>query len=248
MNIYPALDLLDGNCVRLRKGDFDQKTTYSNDPLTLIRSFEEAGAQFLHLVDLSGARDPSQRQTKVIRELVSESKLKIQCGGGIRTREDVAILLDCGVERVVIGSITVSNRALVKSILHEFGPNRITLAIDVVRVKQEFFVAVNGWKNVTDTRAIDLVREYRELVERVLCTDIQLDGMMMGPNVQLYENFLRDFPELDFQASGGMSRLEDLDKLSAVGIRSAVVGKAIYEGTLDLCEALSRFRGGVRAY
>jgi phosphoribosylformimino-5-aminoimidazole carboxamide ribotide isomerase len=152
------------------------------------------------------------------------------------------------VERVVIGSITVSNRALVKSILHEFGPNRITLAIDVVRVKQEFFVAVNGWKNVTDTRAIDLVREYRELVERVLCTDIQLDGMMMGPNVQLYENFLRDFPELDFQASGGMSRLEDLDKLSAVGIRSAVVGKAIYEGTLDLCEALSRFRGGVRAY
>ena len=228
MNIYPAIDLLDGKCVRLKKGDFEQKTVYSDHPETLVQFFEDTGAKSLHLVDLSGAKDPLHRQISLIRKLVKQSSLQIQSGGGVRSIDDVKALLDCGVERVVLGSIAATNPDLTCQILQEFGGERITLAIDVIPRGKEYFIAINGWKTTTQTRAIDLISQYLQTtkIDRILCTDISLDGM-----IQL-------FPNIDFQASGGITVANDIQQLARVGVRSLVVGKAIYEGTLDLKEIL----------
>jgi phosphoribosylformimino-5-aminoimidazole carboxamide ribotide isomerase len=242
MIIYPAIDLLDGNCVRLVKGDFEQKTIYSNDPLTMAKTFESAGAKALHLVDLSGAKDPSKRQLDIISKLVTQSSMKIQSGGGVRTRQDVASLIESGVDRVVIGSVAVSDPALVSAILKEFGPAKITLALDVVLTDGAFLIAVNGWKTVTQTKVTDLITYYQTQLPlaRVLCTDISKDGMMEGPNVNLYKTLMKEFPTIDFQASGGISSMNDLKALESAGVKSAVVGKAIYEGAISLTEVFKR--------
>jgi phosphoribosylformimino-5-aminoimidazole carboxamide ribotide isomerase len=240
MMIYPAIDLLDGKCVRLKKGDFEQKTVYSDHPATLAQTFAEAGAKALHLVDLSGAKDPTQRQFSLIRNLVAQSSLRVQCGGGIRSLADVKALLDCGVERAVIGSIAATNVELTRQILQEFGAERITLAIDVVPQAHEYLIAINGWKTTTPLRAIDLIRDYltTSKIDRILCTDISLDGMMIGPNIRLYQELIQLFPTIDFQASGGITVAHDVNQLAQVGVRSLVIGKAIYEGTIDLKEML----------
>ena len=250
MIIYPAIDLLDGQCVRLIKGDFEQKTVYSSNPQSLVQTFETAGAKALHLVDLSGAKNPAERQLPLIRSLVKLTRLKIQCGGGIRSSEDVKTLLDVGVDRVVLGSIAVSKPELLKNIVREFGPDRITLAMDVAKKGDDYFIAINGWKTITSVRAIDLISDFQRSVSpsRILCTDIGMDGMMQGPNVELYRSFNGLFPRIEFQASGGVSKIEDLRALEKIGTRSAVVGKAIYEGSLSLKEALQEFQRGPNAH
>jgi phosphoribosylformimino-5-aminoimidazole carboxamide ribotide isomerase len=238
MMIYPAIDLLDGECVRLTKGDFNQKKVYSDDPIAMSKSFSEAGATCLHLVDLSGAKDPAQRQLPMIGKLIQETKMKVQCGGGIRTRADVAALLKLGVDRVVIGSVAVTNPSLVCAFIEEFGSHRITLALDVAFKDDGFKVATHGWKNVSDTHVTDLITHYVEKlgekfkIARILCTDIGKDGMMAGPNVHLYKTLMKTFPGIDFQASGGISSMKDIETLRASSVKSAVVGKAIYEGAI----------------
>ena len=239
MTIYPAIDLLDGKCVRLAKGDFEQKTIYSENPLEMALSFENDGASALHLVDLSGAKNPASRQISIIEKIVKNTHLKIQCGGGIRTREEVVALLECGVDRVVLGSIAVTKPELVHGLLKEFGGKRITLAIDVIYQDHEYRVATQGWKNITSHSALELISIYQgSNVDRILCTDISKDGMMGGPNLMLYENLVNQFPGIDFQASGGMSKPKDIEDLEKVGVRSLVIGKALYEGSISLKEIL----------
>jgi phosphoribosylformimino-5-aminoimidazole carboxamide ribotide isomerase len=236
MLIYPALDLLDGKCVRLRKGDFEQKTVYSEDPSAMVRIFENVGARFLHLVDLSGAKDPGQRQLSLIRKLVAGSRLRIQCGGGIRSAGDLDALFDCGVDRAVLGSVAVTRRDLTGELLARYGGARLTLAVDVVPVERgEYRVAIEGWKKITGENVFDFISSYAGHEDlRVLCTDISRDGMLTGPNLVLYRELTERFPGIDIQASGGVAREQDLEALERGGVRSAIVGKAIYEETIPL--------------
>jgi phosphoribosylformimino-5-aminoimidazole carboxamide ribotide isomerase len=242
MLIYPAIDLLDGRCVRLKQGGFDQSTVYSDDPRATLKGFESAGSTHLHLVDLSGAKDPSQRQSELIAALVASTRMKVQVGGGIRSFEQAAALLDGGVDRVVIGSAAVSNPTLVSALLSEFGGERITVSLDV-RINADGVpcVALHGWKEQSPVDIAQALKPFlSEGLSRVLCTDIALDGMMTGPNHELYSGLMTSFPGIEFQASGGVSRLEDLLTLKKAGVRTAIVGKAIYEGAIDLKEALTR--------
>ncbi len=242
MNIYPAIDLLDGFCVRLKQGRFEEKTLYSRDPVMTSRSFEGVGAQFLHLVDLSGAKDPTHRQLDLIAQVIRSTRLKVQVGGGIRTLEEAAELLELGADRVVIGSAAISQPQMVRSLLREKGGDRVTVALDVrVNSSGVSHVAVHGWQAQSSLRVEDALLPFLdEGLTRVLCTDIDLDGMMTGPNFKLYAELSQKFPGVEFQASGGVSSLDDLMALSAAGLRSAIVGKAIYEGTIDLEEAILR--------
>lgn len=238
MKIYPAIDLLAGACVRLKQGGFDQATTYSSDPLAMARAFEVAGAEYLHLVDLSGARNPADRQLSLIGGLIKATGLKIQVGGGLRTLADASALLSLGADRVVFGSAIVADPALASRLLAEFGAERITLALDV-RVGPDGVprVATLGWQEQETRSAPELLAGLKG-VSRVLCTDISRDGMMVGPNIPLYTELMEQFPSVEIQASGGVSSLDDLRALKSAGVRSAIVGKAIYEGALELREAL----------
>jgi phosphoribosylformimino-5-aminoimidazole carboxamide ribotide isomerase len=242
MSLYPAIDLLDGRCVRLRQGQFEERTDYSGDPVAVAREFEAAGAKYLHLVDLSGAKDPGARQTRLIEGIVRATGLKVQTGGGVRSAEQARELLAAGVDRVVIGSGAVKSPELVIGLLREFGAARVTVALDV-RVDGAGVprVALHGWKEQSAVSVAEALAPFLLAgLARVLCTDIALDGMMKGPNLALYQKLLAQFPTIEFQASGGMSRLEDLLALRAAGVRTAVIGKALYEGAIDLKEALSR--------
>ena len=239
MEIYPALDLLNGDCVRLRKGNFLDKKIYSDDPLAIIQSLKESGANFLHLVDLNGAENPKKRQLDLLRTLISKTNLKIQCGGGIRSHENVRSLLELGVDRVCLGSITLMDPETTISILKEYSPKRITLALDL-RIDSEGFcqIASHGLKTFHDRNVFDLIRSYQENgATRFLCTDIDQDGMMNGPNLDLYKGLVARFPTAEIQASGGCSSLDDLTELKRIGVHSVIVGKALYEGRIPIRKA-----------
>ena len=240
MKIYPALDILDGKCVRLEEGNFEKGTLYSENPQTIVELIEESGGDFLHLVDLSGARNPLARQVELIQKLILKSRLKIQVGGGIRSLHNVADLLQLGVDRVVLGSIALLNPDLTRQILKEFGPDRITLAMDVkVQKDRSIQIASEGWMKSSSRNTLEWLQEYLSAgVQRVLCTDIQRDGMMTGPSFDLYEELIGRFPSAEFQASGGVAQLSDLLRLKKVGLHSAIVGKAFYEKRISLPEAI----------
>ena len=236
MIIYPAIDLIAGEIVRLHKGDFAQKTTYGTDPVAVARSYAEAGANWLHLVDLDGARDPSQRQTGLIGNIIAGSGLKVQTGGGIRSRADVEVLVAAGANRVVIGSLAVRDPGLVADMIRDFGPDTICLAADVVRPDNEFLIAVSGWQEASDMSLSAFLSGFEAAgLRHVLCTDIDRDGTMRGPNVDLYHSVKNDFPKIHLQASGGVKGIEDLEGLPTDGV---IIGRAIYEGAIDLRAAL----------
>lgn len=236
MIVYPAIDLIDGKCVRLYKGDFAQKTTYETTPIDMARTYRAEGAAWLHLVDLDGARDPGKRQTGLIREIIVKSGLKVQTGGGVRSMEDVETLLSTGASRVVIGSLAVKERDLTKSIIAKFGPEKICLAMDVMPQGTDYVVAVSGWQESGKVMLDDLIRDYLDTgLEHILCTDIARDGTMTGCNAALYAKTNATFPELQIQASGGVKSLDDLRILDTAGV---IVGKALYEGAFTVAEAL----------
>ena len=241
MILYPALDLLDGRAVRLTRGDYARVRVYSENPAGVLAGFRAAGAACGHLVDLNGARDPSSRQQSIIEPLLKNSGLRVQVGGGVRSRVDAAQLLDWGADRVVLGSAAVSDPALVVSLLSEFGPARLTLAVDVtIGPDGVARAAIKGWKEATDARLEDLIARFRvKGLARVLCTDISRDGAATGPNTELYRALSKAFPGLEVQASGGVRDRNDLTALKDAGAHSAIVGTALYEKTLDLQEALS---------
>jgi phosphoribosylformimino-5-aminoimidazole carboxamide ribotide isomerase len=236
VSLYPAVDLMAGEVVRLKQGRFDDRTTYSSKPLQALKDFAAAGAEWAHVVDLDGARAGEPVQHALIAELARSAPLKLQVAGGFRNREQVARMLNAGVARVVIGSLAVKQPETVQSFLDEFGPDRITLSLDVRLVDGTPMVAVSGWAEDSGQSLWEVAALYPQ-ARHLLLTDIGRDGMLEGPNFALYEEAARRLPELKIQASGGVSSLADLDKLRTDG---AIVGKALWEGRIRLEDALAR--------
>lgn len=235
MMIYPAMDLMGGRAVRLRQGRFDRSTTYGAQPADALREFAEAGAECAHVVDLDGARAGRPVQHGLIANLADSTPLKLQAGGGFRTREQVERMLKAGVARVVIGSLAVQEPRLVGEWLDEFGPERITLSVDVRMSAGTPIVAVSGWTESSGLTLWDVVGLY-PTARHLLLTDIGRDGMLTGPNFALLDEAVERLPGFRIQASGGISAIADLRRLSTDG---AIVGKALWEGRFSLEEALS---------
>jgi phosphoribosylformimino-5-aminoimidazole carboxamide ribotide isomerase len=234
MIIYPAMDLMSGQVVRLAQGRFDEAVTYLADPAAALASFAEAGATWAHIVDLDGARAGSPVQHDLLGRLAGEAQLKLQVAGGFRTRDQIARMFDAGVGRVVIGSLAVKQPELTRSFLAEFGGERITLSLDVRLENGTAFVATSGWTEDSGRSLWDVAALYPE-ARHLLLTDIGRDGMLMGPNFELLEEAGKKLPHLQIQASGGVSSLDDLRRLKTAG---AIVGKALWEGRIQLDEAI----------
>ena len=241
MKIYPAIDLLGGKVVRLQQGRFDATTTYHDDPLKIALNFARQGASYLHIVDLDGARQGQPMQFSLLQSLARAVPLKIQIGGGIRSSAQVAQLLACGIERVVIGSLAVQDPAQTRQLLEEFGGERITLGLDVrLTAAGEPMVATHGWQSQSTVSAHEILDSYLSLgLQQVVCTDISRDGMLSGPNFTLYKSLRERYPQLSLLASGGMHTLDDIRQLRTLDMGGAILGKALYEGTIALEEALS---------
>ncbi|WP_205481727.1 HisA/HisF-related TIM barrel protein [Sphingomonas arenae] len=235
MILLPAMDLMGGKVVRLRQGRFEDATVYPADPVEALRRFAEAGAEWAHVVDLDGARAGEPVQHDLLRTLAAGSSLKLQVAGGIRTADHVAVLLDSGVNRVVVGSLCVKQPDLVRSFLDRFGPSRITLSLDVRVIDGTPMVATHGWQQDSGRSLWDVAADF-PAASHLLLTDIGRDGMLEGPNFALLEQASERLPHLAIQASGGVSALDDLRRLRTP---AAIVGRALWEGRIDLAEAVS---------
>ena len=234
MIVYPAMDLIGGRAVRLRQGRFDDVTSYSTEPGQALESFAAAGAKWAHVVDLDGARAGEPVQHGLVAELARSTTLELQVAGGYRKRDHLARMFDCGVARIVIGSLAVRQPETVTRWLDEFGADRIALSLDVRVAEGAPVVAVAGWTEDTGLSLWDVAAQYPG-ARHLLVTDIGRDGMLEGPNVALYEEIARRLPGKAVQASGGVSSVADLQRLPTAG---AIVGKALWEGGLDLEEAI----------
>jgi phosphoribosylformimino-5-aminoimidazole carboxamide ribotide isomerase len=244
MEIFPAIDIRAGRCVRLAKGDFAAAKVYADDPLAQAAAFADAGAAWLHLVDLDGAQAGGIRQESLITALARETPLKIQTGGGIRDERTIERLLNAGVARVVVGSLAATDQPRVAGWLRAFGPERIVLALDV-RVNGETpEVLVHGWQAASGQSLSALVDGYLAIgpLGAVLCTDTDRDGMLAGTNLALYETMRRRWPDLAVLASGGITSPAELRALGRLGLAGAIVGKALYEGRIDLRTAIAEAR------
>ena len=229
MQIFPAIDLRGGQVVRLYQGDYDQETVYGTDPRAQARSFLEAGAQYLHVVDLDGARDGTLANFDSIAAIAKQGGLYIEVGGGIRTEERVRQYLDLGVGRCILGTIAVKDFGFTARMAQTYG-DRIAVGVDA----RDGYVAVNGWKELSREKGVDFCRRLRDAgVRTVIYTDISRDGAGRGTNLELYEELVQ-IEGLDVTASGGVGTLEELRRLEEMGIRGAILGKALYDGRLDL--------------
>ncbi len=243
MDIFPAIDLKNGQCVRLTQGDFDMAKIYETDPIRQAQKFADAGAGWLHVVDLDGAKQGEMKQIDIIANLANQTPLKIQTGGGIRSAKTIQKLLKSGVQRIVVGSLAIKNKALVQEWLKEFGPRRIVLAFDVKFIDSQPVVLTQGWQSESKQLLWDVLDAYEESgLSHILCTDVSRDGMLTGANTALYQSIRQRAPKLDVLASGGVSSLDDLLKLAKVPVAGAIVGKAIYECRLDLDDALKQVK------
>lgn len=238
--LIPALDLIAGQVVRLVHGDFNQQTTYHSDPIAIATEYRNAGADYLHIVDLDGARDPAQRQTELISQMARETGLPIQVGGGIRTYQDIEQLLAAGVKRVVIGSLAVTQPELVRQWFARFGPEAIVLALDVnINAKGERLLATHGWQQESTVTLERCLAEFIDVgCRHVLCTDISRDGTLSGSHVALYADLKQRYPAVRWQASGGVANLNDLSALKSVHCDSVILGKALLTNQFTLTEAL----------
>jgi phosphoribosylformimino-5-aminoimidazole carboxamide ribotide isomerase len=237
MILYPAMDLIGGRIVRLRQGRFDEVTFYDPAPLDALRSLAEAGAEWAHVVDLDGARAGAPAQHSLLKELAATTRLRLQVAGGVRSADHVAALLDAGASRVVVGSLAVREPELTAALLDCFGPDHITLSLDV-RVEGEPMVATHGWQEDSGQTLWDIAALYPQ-ARHLLLTDIGRDGMLEGPNHALLAQAVKRLPHLAIQASGGVTSLDDIARLTTDG---AILGRAMWEGHLSLAEAL-RARG-----
>lgn len=240
MEIIPAIDIIDGRCVRLTQGEYASVKIYNEHPLEVARQFEDAGLSRLHLVDLDGAKAGAVKNWKVLETLASRTSLVIDFGGGIKTEKDAEIVLNSGAAWATVGSIAVKEEAVFTQWIARFGPDKFMLGADVKGEQ----IAVGGWLETTDIRVYDFIRKYQERgVQHVFCTDVSKDGLLQGPSVPLYKNIIAEFPGLYFIASGGVSSMNDLETLAGIGCKGAIVGKAIYEKKITL-EELKRFSAG----
>ena len=234
MILYPAIDLMGGRVVRLRQGRFDDATAYAADPAEALAEFAATGAEWAHVVDLDGARTGGPVQHAAIARLAGSAALKLQVGGGFRTRDQIARMLDAGVSRVVIGSLAVKQPDLVRAFLAEFGGERITLSLDFRIDGDKPLVVASGWTEASALSLWDAASLYPE-ARQVLLTDVGRDGMLAGPNFALLDEAAERLPGIQIQASGGVGSLGDLRRLRSAGV---IVGKAIWEGRFTLAEAL----------
>lgn len=233
MEIIPAIDIINGKCVRLTQGDYAQQKIYNEHPLEVAQAFEDAGLRRLHLVDLDGARNGAVRNWKVLETLAGKTSLIIDFGGGIKTAADVDIVFNSGGALATIGSLAVKDAPLFASWLHDYGADKFLLGADVKNEK----IAVSGWLETTDRWIYDFIDDYRKLgVRQIFCTDVSKDGLLQGPALDLYTNILEKFPDLHFIASGGVSGMADVDALRETGCKGVIIGKAIYEGLITLKE------------
>ena len=233
MIIYPAIDIKDGKCVRLYKGDYVKETVYHENPLEVAESFAEAGAEFIHLVDLDGARDGESKNKEIIFEIAEKMPIPVQTGGGIRTLETVRDYLFHGIQRVILGTAAVQNKEFLELAAEEFG-EKIVVGIDA----KDGFVAYSGWEKLSTSRAVEFAQEAEALgVRTVVYTDIATDGTLQGPNLKEMAQMAHSV-DMNVIASGGVSCLEDIKRLKETGVKGVIVGKAIYTGNVDLKEAI----------
>ncbi|CAM3836215.1 1-(5-phosphoribosyl)-5-[(5-phosphoribosylamino)methylideneamino]imidazole-4-carboxamide isomerase [Xenorhabdus thuongxuanensis] len=238
--IIPALDLIDGNVVRLHQGNYDQRRDYGNSPLSHLQQYEQEGAKLLHLVDLTGAKDPAKRQIVLLKELLAGVTVPVQVGGGIRSEADIKTLLEAGASRVVIGSTAITQPELVKQWLQNYGAEAIVLALDI-RINADGIkqVAISGWQENSNTTLEYIIEQYLPVgLKHVLCTDISRDGTLSGSNIVLYQEISQQYPQIQFQASGGIGSLTDISPLPASGVAGVIVGRALLEGKFTLTEAI----------
>jgi phosphoribosylformimino-5-aminoimidazole carboxamide ribotide isomerase len=232
MKIIPAIDIIDGKCVRLQKGDYQKMTIYNEDPLEVARMFEDHGIKYLHVVDLDGARSKGLVNHRILEQISSKTNLLVDFGGGLKSDDDVRIAFESGACQVTGGSVALKDRRLFLSWLERYGASRIILGADCKNRK----IASNGWLEGSKVDVLDFIESYEaEGVRQVVCTDIEKDGMLKGPSMGLYKEILAA-TKVELIASGGISVLEDLVSLKSAGCSGAIVGKAIYEGRISLKE------------
>ncbi len=235
MQIIPAIDIIDGKCVRLTQGDYEQKKIYNENPLEVAKEFEGAGLKRLHLVDLDGAKAGTVKNWKVLESIAGKTSLVIDFGGGIKKEEDVKIVFSSGSAFATIGSLAVKDEKTFVSWFEIFGADKFLLGADVKDEK----IAVSGWLETTGIWVYDFIRKYVDYgVQQIFCTDVSKDGKLEGPSTTLYKNIIAEFPALHFIASGGVASMKDLEELQAIGCSGAIVGKAIYEGRININELI----------
>ena len=233
MRIIPAIDLIDGKCVRLTKGDYSTQKTYNEYPLEVAKAFEAHGIQYLHLVDLDGAKSKHIVNHRVLEEIATKTNLKIDFGGGLKTDEDLKKAFDCGAKQITGGSIAVKEPNVFEQWISKYGKNKIILGADVHGDR----IATNGWIETSEHRLVDFISAYKSKgIEYVICTDISKDGLLSGPSFEVYQNLLKQQPEIKLIASGGISTFEELPKLADLGCEGTIIGKAIYENRISLKE------------
>lgn len=243
--IIPAIDLIDGAVVRLYQGDYNQKTQYKMDPIDVVNDYADQGASWLHIVDLTGAKDTDKRQLSLIKRMVDTKRMQFQAGGGIRCEADVAQLLEIGVKRIVIGSLAVKQPNVVKQWVSKYGPEAIVLALDVnIDANGDKMIATHGWQESSGVRLEGLLEDFLSVgAKHVLCTDISRDGTLQGSNHQLYAQMKQQFPSVIWQASGGIGALKDIEALKPTKVDSVILGRALLEGKFTLKEAITCWQG-----
>lgn len=230
MKLIPAIDIIGGKCVRLSKGDYDTKKVYRDSPLELAKRFEDAGIEYLHIVDLDGAKSKHVVNHKILDSICKNTKLKIDFGGGLKSQNDLNIAFGSGAEQVTIGSLAVSNPILVRQWIEDYGSDKIILGADCQNRK----IATIGWTESSELDILSFVQDYESKgIKHVICTDISKDGMLLGPAFDLYREIILE-TSVNLIASGGVAHIDDLVKLKAIGCKGAIIGKAIYEGRITL--------------
>ena len=238
MRIYPAIDIIDGACVRLVQGDYSQKTKFADDPVEVALKWQNKGGEFIHIVDLDGAKSGEMPNLELICRIANTLDVPIEVGGGIRTMEAAERYLENGVERVIIGTSALSNPDFVKKAVEKYG-DRIAVGIDA----KDGMVAVNGWEEVSSVSALDLAKKMEELgVAYIIYTDIATDGMLKGPNKEAMAEMVQAVPKVNIIASGGVTTIEDVEALIETGVEGAIIGKALYTDKIDLAEAVEKAR------
>ena len=231
MRIIPAIDIIDGKCVRLSKGDYSTKIIYNENPLEVAKSFENHGIEYLHLVDLDGAKSSEIVNYKIIEQIASKTNLKIDFGGGLKSDKDVKIAFESGASQITGGSIAIKNSELFEKWISYYGSEKVILGADALNEK----VAVSGWLENSNVDLIPFIKGYQNKgIQYVICTDISKDGMLEGPSFELYSRILSEISEIKLIASGGISTFEELPKLAEMGCEGTIIGKAIYEGRITL--------------
>ncbi|HRV55055.1 MAG TPA: 1-(5-phosphoribosyl)-5-[(5-phosphoribosylamino)methylideneamino]imidazole-4-carboxamide isomerase [Mangrovimonas sp.] len=231
MRLIPAIDLINGHCVRLTKGDYSTQKVYNENPLEVAKQLEAHGIQFLHLVDLDGAKNQHIVNYRILEQIATKTNLKIDFGGGLKSDEDLKIAFNSGANQITGGSIAVQNPAVFSRWLNDYGSDKIILGADVINEK----IAINGWQEESQESLIPFVNAYQKKgIEYVICTDISKDGMLQGPAFKLYETILSEVTGIKLIASGGISHIEELPKLAQMGCEGVIIGKAIYENRITL--------------